>query len=152
MMLFLKIFSIRNFQGFVVYCLIIKVLCCFCCRSLSSAATFIEYHVRCSLSRTFLFFFSASGSQLFPVTHTTALIAYHITLLFVKHFSTFFNLICQLIEPLHNSCLAQKLPLCQSRLQQVCHPRWNLILSFQFVIVNNFLVFYFIHTFQTIYC
>ena len=64
-MLFLKIFSFRNFQGFVVYCLIIKVLLLVCCCFLSSATTFIGYHVCHTLSRTFSFFFRSCEACLY---------------------------------------------------------------------------------------
>ena len=54
MMLFLKIFSIRNFQGFVVYCLIIKVLC-----SCSQSSNFyILPHRFYSVKNFFILFFA----------------------------------------------------------------------------------------------
>ena len=56
-----------NYQGpFVVLC----------CRLLSSAATFIDYHIVRCLSRTFFIFFSAESRSI-PFPQATALICYH---------------------------------------------------------------------------
>ena len=68
-----------NYQGsFVVLC----------CRLLSSAATFIDYHVVRCLSRTFFIFFSAESRSI-PFPQATALIYYHINSKFVNRFFLF---------------------------------------------------------------
>ncbi|RGH36492.1 hypothetical protein DW901_14815, partial [Firmicutes bacterium AM41-5BH] len=45
----------RNFQGSVVYCLVINVLCL-----LSFATAYLDYHIFHCLSTTFLIFFALS--------------------------------------------------------------------------------------------
>ena len=79
-MLFLKIFSIRNFQGFVVYCLTIKVLFVVLLSFFVVSGNF--YRLPCLLLfvKNFFHFLFRHQFRYLPVPQATALIYYHITL------------------------------------------------------------------------